>query len=556
MSADGTPPSLDVLLAQCLYDKSLETRRSIPTFARKYVENFLTGMVWFDRRMTKVMITMEMLILHCAEEYTTGFKVDLKQGFQKCSPYREQLIEYLGFSCEPPGCCQVVVAVRVTWWRMLQFWSAYIPCSTQHLDAVQLALEQIDVIRRLVDKYPVYMTLVTTAKEKVGPESRWLLARPKEVVPHPRRRQSKNPESARSKRSSDPLCPIYNTYIALNHYTNDRLVHRRSGVREPLGSNPGAGTRSDLAIQEASRLAGSLAVYPRRRRTQSEAEGLVSPWAMQSIARCATITKQPCVPLVVLSIAKVSRQMLYTTCQISASLYNVTRVANCHVSYEISRILGTKELSRMDKQKTGRRVGFWTFLGGNTIDTVLKKLDSRSHNAVILGSSGHRKWEGGKWHLPQPPPPVTLGCAKYSRGGATRKQCILIFILLRAVALRHFFSQSCTVIALVIPQHDCGCRELSGPGQRVYIVAVDLRFHSLKSGALSILKCQLFELNEGCCVAGVCAGIEQAHEDGLLASLIGVEGGHAIGTSLGVLRMLYQLGARYLTLTHTCNTPW
>nr|CAD7408516.1 unnamed protein product [Timema cristinae] len=46
-----------------------------------------------------------------------------------------------------------------------QFWSAYIPCSTQHLDAVQLALEQIDVIRRLVDKYPTHMTLVTTAQD-------------------------------------------------------------------------------------------------------------------------------------------------------------------------------------------------------------------------------------------------------------------------------------------------------------------------------------------------------------------------------------------------------
>ncbi|GLV43880.1 uncharacterized protein CBL_11540 [Carabus blaptoides fortunei] len=52
------------------------------------------------------------------------------------------------------------------------------------------------------------------------------------------------------------------------------------------------------------------------------------------------------------------------------------------------------------------------------------------------------------------------------------------------------------------------------------------------------------------------AGIEKAHESGRLASLIGIEGGHAIGTSLGVLRMFYQLGARYLTLTHTCNTPW
>ncbi|XP_012279402.1 dipeptidase 1 [Orussus abietinus] len=51
-------------------------------------------------------------------------------------------------------------------------------------------------------------------------------------------------------------------------------------------------------------------------------------------------------------------------------------------------------------------------------------------------------------------------------------------------------------------------------------------------------------------------GIERAHKEGRLASLIGVEGGHAVGASLAVLRMLYELGARYLTLTHTCNTPW
>lgn len=51
-------------------------------------------------------------------------------------------------------------------------------------------------------------------------------------------------------------------------------------------------------------------------------------------------------------------------------------------------------------------------------------------------------------------------------------------------------------------------------------------------------------------------GIEESHRKGKLASLIGIEGGHSIGTSLAVLRMFYQLGARYLTLTHTCNTPW
>ncbi len=53
------------------------------------------------------------------------------------------------------------------------------------------------------------------------------------------------------------------------------------------------------------------------------------------------------------------------------------------------------------------------------------------------------------------------------------------------------------------------------------------------------------------------AGLEQTLADGSrIGCLLGAEGGHSIDNSLGVLRTLYRLGVRYLTLTHNENTLW
>jgi membrane dipeptidase len=50
--------------------------------------------------------------------------------------------------------------------------------------------------------------------------------------------------------------------------------------------------------------------------------------------------------------------------------------------------------------------------------------------------------------------------------------------------------------------------------------------------------------------------VERAMKAGRVASLIGMEGGQSIGGSLGVLRQMYALGARYMTLTHFKNLAW
>ncbi|CAF3297634.1 unnamed protein product [Rotaria sp. Silwood2] len=50
--------------------------------------------------------------------------------------------------------------------------------------------------------------------------------------------------------------------------------------------------------------------------------------------------------------------------------------------------------------------------------------------------------------------------------------------------------------------------------------------------------------------------VRQAFAAKRIASLFGIEGGQAIESSFSILRLFYQMGVRYMTLTHNCNIPW
>lgn len=57
-------------------------------------------------------------------------------------------------------------------------------------------------------------------------------------------------------------------------------------------------------------------------------------------------------------------------------------------------------------------------------------------------------------------------------------------------------------------------------------------------------------------LASTAADVERAQRQGRIASMLGMEGGYGIENSLGALHAYYDLGVRYMTLTHNTHTDW
>ena len=107
-----------------------------------------------------------------------------------------------------------------------------------------------------------------------------------------------------------------------------------------------------------------------------------------------------------------------------------------------------------------------------------------------------------------------------------------------------------------LPRLEAGC--VGGQFWSVYVPS-DLPGHEAVTATLEQID-RLFELvrthPDRMELARTADDVERIAAVGKVASMIGVEGGHSIGSSLAALRILAELGAGYLTLTHADDTPW
>jgi membrane dipeptidase len=90
----------------------------------------------------------------------------------------------------------------------------------------------------------------------------------------------------------------------------------------------------------------------------------------------------------------------------------------------------------------------------------------------------------------------------------------------------------------------------------VYVPGEGGGFARIQLEQIDIARRTIARYPEALRATGTVAEIRAAHRDGRIASMLGMEGGHAIENSLGALRAYYDLGVRYMTLTHNTHTDW
>lgn len=89
------------------------------------------------------------------------------------------------------------------------------------------------------------------------------------------------------------------------------------------------------------------------------------------------------------------------------------------------------------------------------------------------------------------------------------------------------------------------------PCQAQYLDAVQLALESIDEAQ------RIISQTSGMKIVYTADEMEQAHSEGKIGVLIGIEGGHLLGSSVAVLRMLYTLGARFISMTsYECSSPW
>jgi membrane dipeptidase len=100
--------------------------------------------------------------------------------------------------------------------------------------------------------------------------------------------------------------------------------------------------------------------------------------------------------------------------------------------------------------------------------------------------------------------------------------------------------------------------KLGGQFWSVYIPGEvkDSGFARIQLEQIDIARQVIAKYPEAFVAAKTAADVRAAFKAGKVGSLIGMEGGHAIENSLGALRAYYDLGARYMTLTHNVTLDW